>query len=76
MLDEMPVIRIGASPLRIADVLQTAAGRARVALDESKAFRQRIERSVELLDRLIADGQPIYGVTTGFGDSCEKTVPT
>jgi histidine ammonia-lyase len=75
LLDELPVIRIGASPLRIADVLQTAAGRARVALDESKAFRQRIERSVELLDRLIADGQPIYGVTTGFGDSCEKTVP-
>ncbi len=75
MAEEKPVITIGATPLSIADVLSVARGEARVALDESAAFRQRLDRSVELLDRLISRGELIYGVTTGFGESCEKAVP-
>lgn len=75
MADDKPVITIGAGPLRIADVVSVASGNARVALDETPSFRQKLDRSVELLDRLIAAGETIYGVTTGFGDSCEKAVP-
>jgi histidine ammonia-lyase len=75
LADEKSVITIGAAPLRIADVLSVANGNALVALDESTAFRQRLDRGVELLDQLISKGEPIYGVTTGFGDSCEKAIP-
>ena len=75
MAYEKPAITIGASPLRIADVLSIAKGDAQVVLDACPAFRQRLDRGVELLDRLISKGEPIYGVTTGFGDSCEKAIP-
>jgi len=61
--------------VRIADVLAVAAGKARIVLDESPAFRKNLNASVELLDRLIASGAAIYGVTTGFGASCETAVP-
>jgi histidine ammonia-lyase len=72
---EKPVITIGAAPLQIADVLSVANGNARIELDASPAFCQRLDRGVELLDRLIAKGEAIYGVNTGFGESCEKEIP-
>lgn len=70
-----PVVTIGSSPVTIEQVVAIATGQAQVALDASPAFRESLNRSVELLDRLIADGTPIYGVTTGFGASCETAVP-
>jgi len=73
--DKKRVITVGTGPLHICDVLSVAAGEARVVLDESPAYRQFLDRSVELVDRLISQGQTIYGVTTGFGDSCEKPIP-
>jgi histidine ammonia-lyase len=36
--------------------------------------RHRMERSVLTRDRLIATGHPLYGVTTGFGDSAVNQV--
>lgn len=75
MADEKPVITVGGTPLHIADVLNVAMGEARVVLDPTPGFRQRLDRSVELVDRLIAEGKTIYGVTTGFGESCEKVIP-
>jgi histidine ammonia-lyase len=73
--EAMPVVTIGSSKLRIDDVMAVATGAARLALDGSPAFRHELNRSVELLDRLIRGNQAIYGVTTGFGASCETPVP-
>jgi histidine ammonia-lyase len=70
-----PVVTIGAGRLRIQDVLAVASGSARIELDSSPAFRKTLERSVDLMDRLIENGAAIYGVTTGFGDNCETFVP-
>lgn len=70
-----PIVTIGPSKVGIDDVLAIATGSARIALDDSPAFRQKLYRSVELLDRLIENGEVIYGVNTGFGASCETPVP-
>jgi histidine ammonia-lyase len=71
-----PVIRVGSSPIRIQDVLAVASGAARIALDDSPAFTKKVEASAALLEKLIGQGEAIYGVTTGFGASCETAVPT
>ena len=38
------------------------------------AARRRMERSVELRDDLLDRGDPVYGMTTGFGDSVRRRV--
>jgi histidine ammonia-lyase len=70
-----PTVTVGPEKLRISEVLAVAAGGSAIALDDSPAFRRKLERSVELLDELIDKGASIYGVTTGFGASCETAVP-
>ena len=76
MANARPVIKVNSKPIRIDQVLAVARGQARIVLDESAAFQKKLLASVELLDRLMADGRVIYGVTTGFGASCETEVPT
>jgi histidine ammonia-lyase len=36
----------------------------------------RIRRGADFLDRLLREDGTIYGVTTGYGDSCTVTVPS
>ena len=69
------VVTIGPARLRIEDVLAVATGSARIELDNSPAFRKMLERTVDMLDRHIENGTAIYGVTTGFGATCETAVP-
>ncbi len=66
---------IGSANVQIADVLAIANGSARVALDDRPEFHRKLNQSVELLDRLVESGAVIYGVTTGFGASCETSIP-
>ena len=61
---------IGENRLSIADVLTVAKGAAPVVLTPSAAFRKRIDAGAEYLCELLASGEEIYGVNTGFGDSC------
>ncbi|HWE04010.1 MAG TPA: aromatic amino acid ammonia-lyase [Tepidisphaeraceae bacterium] len=76
MLEASPVVKISLSTIRIDQVMAIARGLARIELDASPAFRRTLDASVELLDRLIAGGESIYGVNTGFGASCETEVPS
>jgi histidine ammonia-lyase/phenylalanine ammonia-lyase len=59
-------VRLGVDELRPADA--AAVGRSPGLRAVELAGSDRIERSVALRDELIATRQPIYGVTTGFGD--------
>ena len=61
--------------LCIEDIVDIAAGAAGVELSAAPAFRARIAAGADFLDRLIKEQGAIYGITTGFGDSCEVTVP-
>jgi phenylalanine ammonia-lyase len=59
--------------LRVDDVVGIARGQAGpVRLAESAVAR--VTRSRELKHMLIETGQPIYGVTTGFGDSVRRQI--
>jgi histidine ammonia-lyase len=73
--DTKLMITIGSQTITIDDVLAIATGAACLALDDSPEFRQKLTTSVELLERLLRSDTPIYGITTGFGESCENIIP-
>jgi histidine ammonia-lyase len=59
------MIVIGDHPLGLAEIRAALAGP--VAVHLSEAARIRILRSAETVHRLLASGEAIYGVNTGFG---------
>ncbi|SHG68335.1 histidine ammonia-lyase [Massilia sp. CF038] len=61
--------------LTIEDIADIAAGRARGVLSSDPAFRAAIAKGADFLDRLLREDGTIYGVTTGYGDSCTVAVP-
>lgn len=60
---------LGAQPLRLREVADIARLVAKTPPVLDAAAADRMAASVALRDELIASGMPIYGVTTGFGDS-------
>jgi histidine ammonia-lyase len=66
-----PIVLTGAN-LSIADVEAVARHRAAVVLDE--AARGRMQESRDLIDGLVARGEVVYGVTTGFGDLATRFI--
>lgn len=67
-------ITVGSRRLRIEDVCAVARG-ASLMLNGDAAFRARIERGAARLRELIASDTPVYGVSTGYGDSCTVGIP-
>jgi histidine ammonia-lyase len=61
--------------LRIEDIVDIANGAARAVLSDAPAFRATIARGADFLDRLLREEGVIYGVTTGYGDSCTVEIP-
>ena len=61
--------------LTLEDIVDIAHGRATAVLSDDPAFRSAIARGAEFLERLLREDGTIYGVTTGYGDSCTVTVP-
>ncbi|MCA9707279.1 MAG: aromatic amino acid lyase, partial [Myxococcales bacterium] len=68
-----PTIEVGARALRIEEVLALAEGRALPRL--GPGVRERMEASHALVQARLAEGDRIYGVTTGYGDSVRTDVP-
>ena len=68
-------IRFDEGRLAIEDIVDIARGDAHPALSDDPAFRARIARGADFLDRLLREDGVIYGVTTGYGDSCTVPVP-
>jgi len=69
------LITLGEAPLTIEDVVDLAAQRATMQLSSSSAFQAKISRSADFLDRILDEDGVVYGVTTGYGDSCTVEVP-
>ena len=61
--------------ISLEDVAAIAHKESRVELDNSSSYRQNIARGSAFLDQLLRDDGVIYGVTTGYGDSCTVAVP-
>ncbi|WP_318509964.1 HAL/PAL/TAL family ammonia-lyase [Photobacterium leiognathi] len=67
-------IKFGADRLTIEDVCAIANG-AHAEMNNDAAFNEKIDRGVAFLERLLKDEGVIYGVTTGYGDSCTVAIP-
>ena len=65
----------GRQPLTIDDVVAIAEHRQPVALDDSSDYRAAIAAGADFIDRLLREDGAVYGVTTGYGDSCTVTIP-
>ena len=70
-----PAVTFGQSPLAIEDVLALAERRATPHLQDDTGYREYIDRGARFLDTLLDKEGVIYGVTTGYGDSCVVAVP-
>ena len=73
-LNSQPII-IGAGRLRLDDIVAIAQRSRSAQLCADPYFRARITRGAEFVDRLIAEDGVVYGVSTGYGDSCTVTIP-
>jgi len=70
-----PDVVFDGSRLTIEDI-QAIASQARAArLSADPKFRDAVQAGADFVDRLLAEDGVIYGVTTGYGDSCTVTVP-
>ncbi|MBI3897950.1 MAG: aromatic amino acid lyase [Gammaproteobacteria bacterium] len=72
---EQQPISIGGRALTIEDVIAIARRRCSVALSREPAFVERIRHSAAFLDEVLASGGTVYGVNTGYGDSCSVEIP-
>ena len=68
-------IVIGKVDLTIEDIIAASQQKLEVSLNDDPAFQDRIRRGADFLQKILANGDQIYGVTTGFGDSVSVTVP-
>ena len=71
----MKTVVIGSKKLTIEDVVAIAKKQVAVELDSSIEFQKKIDSGAEFLDEALAEHGGIYGVTTGYGDSCTQVLP-
>ncbi|SNY98279.1 HAL/PAL/TAL family ammonia-lyase [Halomonas sp. hl-4] len=67
-------LTLDGSIVTLEEVLAVAEGRRRVVLSTAPAFHERIARGNAFLERLLEEEGTVYGVTTGYGDSCTRDV--
>ncbi|ASJ76053.1 HAL/PAL/TAL family ammonia-lyase [Granulosicoccus antarcticus] len=63
------------SALVIEDVVDVAYQRKESCLSGAPDFVKKINKGAEFLDDLLKEEGVIYGVTTGYGDSCTTHIP-
>ena len=68
-LTSEPVV-VGQGPIDIDTLIGVAVHGAKVRLPEDPRWVQRLAAGEKLLANAVAEGTPIYGVTTGFGSNC------
>jgi histidine ammonia-lyase len=67
-----PIVLTGAD-LTVADVEAVARHGVRAELDD--AARARMQEARDVIERLVAEGEIVYGVTTGFGALATRFIP-
>ncbi|HET7222222.1 MAG TPA: aromatic amino acid lyase [Rhodanobacteraceae bacterium] len=66
----MTTIRLDGSRLTRADVVAVACQGASVELDTAQL--EKVQRAADFIADKVRCGEPIYGVTTGFGSNADK----
>src|SRR5437879_4826194 len=72
-IDAAPSVLVDGHSLSLEDVEAVARG-APVALPDDPRIRAAIDASRKLKLDLIERGVPLYGITTGFGDSVHRQI--
>jgi histidine ammonia-lyase/phenylalanine ammonia-lyase len=62
-------VYVDGESLSLQDVMEVARGGTRVELSGTPSVRGRIEQTWQLNRDLVGEGVPVYGVTTGVGES-------
>ena len=74
MTTKQQSITFGEGLLRIEDIVAIANG-ADAVMSNSIEFNSKIDKGVAFLESLLREEGVIYGVTTGYGDSCTIGIP-
>lgn len=61
--------------LTIEDVCAVAEQHSPLTLSNDDSFVKRINKGAEFIDTLLQEEGCVYGVTTGYGDSCTVSIP-
>lgn len=61
--------------LALEDIVALARRHASAELGRAPEFQARIQAGADFVARLLAEDGVVYGVTTGYGDSCTVAVP-
>ncbi len=72
--NSFPMVCFDSSWRTIEEIVAIGEKSAPVSLSPAPEFRAAIARGADFLDRRLAEEGVIYGVTTGFGDSCTVAV--
>jgi len=70
LLASSGLIVFGSRPITLDDVVKIARREASVQLSTDQAFVDRINKGPSTLYKLLDDDHIIYGVNTGYGNSC------
>ena len=71
----MESITFGHGRLAIEDIISVFKQNAKVSLTNDSHFCEKIDKGVAFLEQLLKEDGNIYGVTTGYGDSCPVDIP-
>lgn len=69
------VVGYGQEQITIENIVTLGQGVARAELSPHTEFVEKIQKSVDFLNDLLQEDGVIYGVTTGYGDSCTVDIP-
>jgi histidine ammonia-lyase len=74
MSDNKTVVFDG-QPLTIEAICRIAKQHAQIELSPQPEFVERIDKGARFIDTLLKEQGFVYGVTTGYGDSCTVSIP-
>lgn len=74
MTTEYSQITVSGEGLTIEQLVQVARYEAPVAISSAAVVQERVKLSNDFILKAVADNQPIYGVTSGFGAMAYKTI--
>lgn len=66
---------IGDEFISIEKIIDVSHNQKKISLSSKKEFREKIELSRKILEQKLQNKETIYGVTTGYGDSCVVDIP-
>lgn len=72
MLEENTIIELKPQGLSLLEVVQVARKGAKVVLSEE--LKEKINRSRQLVEKMIEQKRVVYGITTGFGKFATVTI--